>query len=238
VLDSIRAASHLQGVGPIAGVVIAGQSQGGGAALWAAQLGHTYSPELDVRGVLALAPAAELTTIAAMLPDSPYRGLLLLASNGFKASYGKAFDPAQFLTPAANTDLTTAAGECVDDTVKRYQNTTAGAVVTKNPNDVPAVRAILEENSPGATAPGVPIMLAQGSIDQQIPLTVTAQLDQRFCALGATVIRRVEPGVDHDGVIDAAHDEAIGWIADRFAHKPAPTDCNATDQSTTTRSNS
>jgi hypothetical protein len=237
VLDSIRAARHLQGVGSISGAVIAGQSQGGGAALWAAQLAHKYAPEVDLRGVLALAPAAELTTIAAVLPDSPYRGLLLLASDGFHSSYGAEFDPAQFLTPAANADLTKAAGECVDDTVKRYQNATAGAVVTKSPNDVPAVRRILEQNSPGATAPGVPIMLVQGSLDQQIPLTVTAQLDLKYCRLSATVIRRVEPGADHDGVIDAAHAQAIAWIADRFAKKPAPTDCMATNQPSTTGSN-
>ena len=80
-------------------------------------------------------------------------------------------------------------------------------------------------------------MLVQGSLDQQIPLAVTAQLDQKYCGLGATVIRRVEPGVDHDGVIDAAHDEAIGWIADRIARKAALTDCNPTNQPSTTRSN-
>lgn len=237
VLDSIRAARQLPGVGSITGAVIAGQSQGGGAALWAAQLAHEYAPEIDLRGVLALAPAAELTTIAAALPNSPYRGLLLLAADGLRASYGSAFDPAKFLTPAANADLSKAAGECVDETVRRYQDASAGAIVTRSPNTVPEVRRILEENSPGATAPGVPVMLAQGSRDQQIPLTVTARLDRKYCQLGATVIRRVEPGADHDGVVDAAHDEAIAWIADRFAKRPAPSDCSAAAQPSTGSSN-
>jgi dienelactone hydrolase len=236
-LDSVRAASHLQGVGPTAGVVIAGQSQGGGAALWAAQQAHTYAPELDLRGVLAIAPAAELPTVADALPASPYRGLLLLAASGLHASYGAKFDPAQFLTAAANADLTKVAGECVDATVGRYQTAPADSILSKNPNDVAAIHRILQENSPGATAPTVPILLAQGALDQQIPIAVTAQLEQKYCQLGATVIRQVAPAADHDGVIDAVRDQAVQWTTDRYARKPAPTDCTTTNQPTTTSSN-
>jgi hypothetical protein len=50
---------------------VAGQSQGGGAALWAAQLAHTYAAELDARGAVALAPAAELPTILAAVAGPP-----------------------------------------------------------------------------------------------------------------------------------------------------------------------
>ena len=55
ILDGTRAAKQLRGVGRPGPVVIAGRSQGGGAALWAAQLAHTYAPSLDLRGVVALA---------------------------------------------------------------------------------------------------------------------------------------------------------------------------------------
>lgn len=225
LLDSVRAARQLAGVGPIAGVVLAGQSQGGGAALWAAQVAARYAPELTIRGVLALAPAAELVTIARAVPDSPSRGLVLLAADGLHASYGAAFDPSTFLTPGAVADLARVAGECVDATVARWASVPARRMLRTNPDDVPAIRRILEANSPGATAPGVPILLAQGGEDRQIPLVVSAQLEQRYCHLGATVVRIVAPGADHDGVVDAVQVPAKAWIADRFADRPAPTDC-------------
>src|SRR3954469_22229146 len=66
VLDSVRAARKLD---PRLGrrVVIAGHSQGGHAALWAASLAPKWTPELNVRGTLALAQASHIGEQAALL---------------------------------------------------------------------------------------------------------------------------------------------------------------------------
>lgn len=228
VLDSIRAAEQLPGVGPAGSVVIAGNSQGGGAALWAAQLAHSYAPELDLRGVAALAPAAEFQDILPAYhrpPFNGYLGNLLMAVDGLRASYGKAVDPSLVLTKTAYDDLGTIAKECVAQVISRWQHASVDSVVARDPESIPSIANILNSQSPGSTDPGVPIYLAQGQRDQQIPLQVTADLDTSYCHLGAIVTRHVYPGVDHDGVLDAAASDVVSWIADRYANRPATSDC-------------
>ena len=47
--------------------MIAGHSQGGHAALWATSLAKKYTPELKLRGTLALAPASHIGEQASLL---------------------------------------------------------------------------------------------------------------------------------------------------------------------------
>ena len=74
MLDMVRAARELD---PKIGkdVVIAGHSQGGHAALWAASLAKKWTPDLKLRGTLALAPASHLgeqaSLLAALTTPSP-----------------------------------------------------------------------------------------------------------------------------------------------------------------------
>lgn len=56
VLDSIRAAFAFRDVHLRPGALIAGQSQGGHAALFAGELSRSYAPELRIIGVVAQAP--------------------------------------------------------------------------------------------------------------------------------------------------------------------------------------
>lgn len=228
ILDSIRAAKQLRGVGRIGPVVIAGQSQGGGAALWAAQLARTYAPRLDLRGVVALAPAAELTTIVRSLgkpPFSAYLGEALWAVDGLKAAYGARLDVRHLLTPAARTDLSRVAKECEQQTIARWRGRSLHAVFARDPLSVRPLAELLEENSPGGSDPHVPIFLGQGSRDQMIPQRVVSELETRYCRLGANVTRRVYAGADHDGVIDAASNDVLSWIASQVHGRPTPTSC-------------
>src|SRR5215218_2134361 len=54
-------------VGGSEGRFVLGVSQGGHASLFAGELAATYAPELDLRGVVALAPGAELAQAALLL---------------------------------------------------------------------------------------------------------------------------------------------------------------------------
>ena len=49
----------------------------------------------------------------------------------------------------------------------------------------------------------------------------------RLCALGDRVEYRRFEGLDHNTLIAGSHDVIRDWIAKRFAHKPAPTNCGS-----------
>jgi pimeloyl-ACP methyl ester carboxylesterase len=228
VLDSVRAVAQLPNVGKLGSVVIAGHSQGGGAALWAAQLAHRYAAGLDVRGVVALAPAAEFTTIVAAFgraPFSSYLGEALWAADGLQAAYGARADLVHVLTDQARANLPRVEQECADQTLARWKGRPESAVFARNPLTVRPFVSLLNEISPGRIDPNMPILLLQGSGDQEIPPDVTNQLHRRYCQLGATVSRHVFARVDHDAIIDVAQAEALAWIAARFRGRPAPHDC-------------
>src|SRR4051794_38782139 len=85
VLDMVRAARR---VDPSLGkrVVIAGHSQGGQAALFAARLAPRWTPELQIRGTIAFAPASHLSEqipITRSLKDpSPLTGFAVMIARG------------------------------------------------------------------------------------------------------------------------------------------------------------
>jgi pimeloyl-ACP methyl ester carboxylesterase len=227
VLDGIRAAAQLPGISRLGPVVIAGHSQGGGAALWAAQIAGSYAPALDVRGVAALAPAAEFTTIVKALrkaPFSSYLGEALWAVDGLEAAYGRRVPVSRLLTPAARADLPRVANECANQTIAHWQGKSADALFARDPLSVPSFVKLLHEISPGALDPKVPILLAQGDKDEQIPAAVSARLLARYCRIGATVTRRIYR-TNHEGVIDAASTDVLAWISDRLHGRPARSSC-------------
>src|SRR5262249_44914325 len=65
-LDSVRAARQMSEITLDQRVVVWGYSQGGHAALWTGIVGPRYAPDLEICGVAAIAPAANLENILAM----------------------------------------------------------------------------------------------------------------------------------------------------------------------------
>jgi alpha-beta hydrolase superfamily lysophospholipase len=228
ILDSVLAVRQLPGVGRPGPVVIAGHSQGGGAALWAAQLAHAYAPRLDVRGVVALAPAAEFPTTLRLLgqrPFSDYLGSVLWALDGLRAAgYGPRLQLARGLTAQARADLARVGKECAQETIARWRGRPVHALFARDPLSVPSVVKVLKEISPGGSDPQMPIFLAQGSRDEQVPVRVSADLEARYCRLGATALRRLYDA-DHEGVLEAAQTDVLAWIQARVHERPAPSSC-------------
>src|SRR5213075_1131752 len=65
-LDSVRAARQISELTLDQRVVVWGYSQGGHAALWTGIVGPRYAPDLEILGVAAIAPAANIKNILAM----------------------------------------------------------------------------------------------------------------------------------------------------------------------------
>lgn len=224
VLDSARAVKSLPNVGAISDVILAGHSQGGRAALFAGELAAIYAPELQIKGVVALAPGAELATLIEAQQRSLVIGGLLIGAISVNAAHPEVKLEA-FLTPAALADVARVTSECVDTTVERWRGSEAGAIFTSDLLKSPELKRIFDENSPGASDPMVPMLIVHGTTDAQVPVDISATLASRYCALGTKVTRRVYPNVDHDGIIDAALKDVLAWMTERFEGKAGTSTC-------------
>ena len=224
VLDSIRAVATLPNVGTLGDVVIAGHSQGGRAALFAAEAASSYAPELDLVGVVALAPGVELPALVDHLSTSPSRGLVLIGAVSLRAAYPD-LDVSTVFTPAAIADIPRVESECVDATIARYGSIAVADLISHSPKGVPALQRLLEQNSPGTNAPSVPVFIGHSDADQQVPIALTGVLHAKYCKLGVAVTRRVYAREDHDATVDAAADDAMAFITDRLGHRVPTTTC-------------
>jgi len=226
VLDSIRAAQRLPGIGTDATSKsqVWGHSQGGGAALVTAELAPTYAPDANLVGAVAGAPAAELKLLGSALRTSPYFGYVFMASAGFEAAYSE-IDLSQVLTPAGLEAAAAAAEQCGGETVEAYQGKDPNLYLNADPATVEPYGSLLEENSPGVRATSVPIFMYHGEADEQIPVIASQLVLDRYCKNGTTALRKTYPGATHGSVVPLALPEIQQYLADRLAGAPAPSSC-------------
>ncbi|MGH9119890.1 MAG: lipase family protein [Acidimicrobiales bacterium] len=225
VLDSVRAARNLTETRSGDQVIIGGHSQGGGAALVAGEIAPTYAPELDVLGVVAGAPAAELRLVATALANSPFFGYLAMAAAGFHAAYPDL--PLELvLTPAAIAELDEIDDLCAGEIVGRFAGRPPETVIAADPGTTEPWASVLEENSPGVRPPGAPVFMFHGDADEQIPVASSQLVLVRYCQGGAVPVeRRVYPGESHVGVIAAAQADVDAFIEARLAGDDAVSSC-------------
>ena len=120
VLDIVRAAQQVKQAGASSRVLVYGQSQGGQAALFAGELAPTYAPELNVLGVVALAPVTEVNAMlpaAATIPDT--LGFVVMGVIGLHAAYPDA-KVSDVFTPAALAQSSVVQEKCYDGVLKVF----------------------------------------------------------------------------------------------------------------------
>jgi len=222
VLDIVRAARTMEGlhVGPQ--TVVLGVSQGGHAALFTGELAPAYAPDIDLAGVVALAPAAELAQAAQLLTgDETVTGFAVAIGAGFAAAHPDA-DVEQVLTPQARASLEVVDTGCIDDVLAAYAGPVSDVVRIEALGE-PPWSDLLEANSPGRVPTDAPIFIGQGDADALVVPALTDLLVARLCALGDDVTYRRYVGASHDSVVDAAREDVFAWIEDRLAGRPTST---------------
>ncbi len=227
VLNSVRAASQLPDAD--AGIRFAtwGHSEGGHASLWAAQLAGTYAPELELVGVSAAAPAAELEPLIRAQWDTAAGNALGPLVAATWPTYYPELDAEQVATRSGIEAIPGLASRCV-----------AGLAVSGalraglddqffdgDPMAVGAWRDRTVENTP--SPPPVPVLVAQGTADDVVLPDTTRLLATRFCAAGVDLTLDWMPGVTHTEAGPRAGPAATDWMAARFAGEPAGSTCDA-----------
>jgi pimeloyl-ACP methyl ester carboxylesterase len=204
VLDMVRAARKLDRR-LSKNVVVAGHSQGGHAALWAASLARKWTPELKLRGTVAFAPASHLgeqaSLLSALTTPSGLSGLAALIVRGIDIA-----DP-QLGIPSLLSDRAAAlypeiATKCLGDLAAPSSfGGLAPADLFRPGAQVAPLIAALNANDPETLKIRGPVRIEQGKVDTTVFPQFT---DQLVGELKANVTYKTYAGVDHGGVVTSA----------------------------------
>lgn len=230
VLDAVRASRALPDSSLGEQVVVWGHSQGGAAALWTGGLAPEYAPELDVAGVAAMAPAADLSALIGVLASGKagtFVGPLVLT--GFAAEYPE-IRVEDYVIPEARLLVEETAKRCWADPDAIVSLLQAGVIDRPIWSRDPAQGALgarIEQNVPRLPIPA-PLLLAQGDADPLVlPDAQTAYVSS-LCAAGQAVDYRRYAGLDHMGIVTGDSPllaELMTWTSDRLAGTPPTSSC-------------
>lgn len=229
VLDIVRAARGVPRASASHRFAVWGESQGGHAALWTAQLAASYAPELQLMGAAAAAPPVDLAANLTGNENATVRALLTAYTG---ASWSAVFEvPLSTIARPIGQDLIRRlAKNCV--TLDGFKlRTKIGLVRLTNQlrgvdlNASPRWAELMQQNSVAPKNFGVPLLVAQGSADMIVAPSVTRAFVTDICRLGQSVRYIDVEGGDHITIAKRTAGETIQWMGDRFAGRPVPNDC-------------
>jgi alpha-beta hydrolase superfamily lysophospholipase len=223
VLDAARAVDDLPGVATSASTLLWGHSQGGHAALFAAQLAAADAADLTIEGTVAVAPAADLRRLAGgTTGQPPLPGVALLMLGSWASHYG--LEAHDVLTEPAVSRLSRLEETCDPNTI--VGDIFPEPVVSRPVTEVEPWAQRLAENTPGRTEVSGPVLLVQGGQDELIEPASTAELFRRLCRHDAAVELRGFSQAGH-AVAVRALDQVIAWLDHRHAGRSAADECGA-----------
>jgi dienelactone hydrolase len=202
VLDAARAAREISRCQLSDATVICGYSQGGHAALWAGAVASSYAPELEIRGVAALAPVTQLADVVKHVPAPFGSGVL---SCYFFDAYAQHYPDVtyeEYILPEARDRVRRTARHGL-----RTLQTTRTAVVDgvirrpiwNGDPDRGVLRQRMAENIPAGLV-RVPVLLAHGTRDRIVPAASQDEFVRSRRADGQAIDYRTYP-CDHDGPV-------------------------------------
>ncbi len=229
VAYSVRALAEVPGADLGDRWAVMGHSQGGHAALWTGRLADDLTPERELVGVTAIAPAAELALIMQRQWDT---GVGWTIGAEVVRSWPVVY-------PGLNLD------DRLTGQGRRWTSTVADACLGKglpvpallglisaelgmpyfdgDPLGDPEVAAVVEEQTPEPLPRDLPLMVAQGTADRIVISATNAELQESWCAAGSNLTFIWLGGVGHIQALNTWAPSAIPWLRARFdSPKPAP----------------
>lgn len=232
VLDIARAARGLPDGGVGDRLLLWGHSQGGQAALFAAERAASYAPELILEGVAVAAPAANLNAL--MSDDIVNLSGTTIASfavPAYEAAYADRYPKAEIdgiLTPAGAAATPRMAALCLLTETREIHaiaDPLVGGYVTADPATTEPWQTLLRENSAGGQPIDVPVFVGQGLADRLVVPATTEGYVRLLCAQGADVVLHTFPGITHALAADASLPELFLWLAEVEAGRRPSTAC-------------
>ncbi|MBI4264923.1 MAG: lipase [Acidobacteria bacterium] len=224
-LDVARAARNLTPLGAGEQVAMYGFSQGGQTSLWAAHLAPTYAPELDLRGVVAIAPAARQLALSFYDLDIPENAGYFIARMAGLAVGHPELRLRDMLTPAGLEMLDAQTWDCFE-IFRQASGMTEPYAYPKALEPGTAWRRRLEANDAFLPiASSIPVLVIQGDADVDVGVELTRDVVRDLCAGGTLVEYQEHPGVNHLDMNVRAAPQVADWVAARFADETARSTC-------------
>jgi alpha-beta hydrolase superfamily lysophospholipase len=233
VIDAVRAARQVPNAQAGDRYTVWGHSQGGQAALFTGALAASYAPELHLLGVASASPPTDLRTLLSDDADTDGgRNVTAMTLWSWQRVYGAPID--KVVEPAAMPAVDALSNECIEsvaDMVERHYSQRPlekQFLAVPDVTDIDPWKSLLAQNEAGTLPTDIPVLITQGSADQLVLPKVTRAYVQRLCSNGSRVTYVELPGVRHGFVGSDSALQAVDWMSDRFAGKPAPSTCPAT----------
>ena len=220
VLDIVRAARTIDTIHASNRVVLWGHSQGGHAALFAAQEAEIYAPELEITGVAVAAPATDLGAL--LKADEGDVSGVTIGAYAFD-SYSRAYpsrlpivDPLSgILTSAGATAVPAMAKLCLlgqNRELHAIATPLIGSFLNADPDTAPGWKEILAENTPTQAPLAMPLFVAQGGKDTLVRPEITAAYVAAQTQGGTTVESHVLVNSTHATVALDALPSLLTWM--------------------------
>jgi len=214
-------------------VVLAGQSQGAGAAIATAGYWPAYAPELDIRGVVAtgvpyFSPEAVRALRHARPRDAvdPKLGYNFLVLSLLEY-VDPAFDAAQHLKPNALPLAREVASECNRDIRKKISQlglTYNDVFETSREMSIEAAYAYM--GFPTLTL-ATPLFIGTGLADVDTPPRMQFQLMKAACSAGTHVSAHTYRSFDHLSVLNHSLKDSVPFAKNAFDGNALPGNCTA-----------
>jgi acetyl esterase/lipase len=219
LLDAARAARDLLGAVASNRVVVAGHSLGADAAAASLHHGRAYAGELDVRGALILEGGADVADSTASAMAGVNASGVVQGVAGWASAYSE-LDPADVLTARALRDIGSLESSC--ETAQSFSGRPSKDIFRADPRNVAAWNKRIDASRVKQVPFPAFFVVGETSASHVRQIHTVAQ---RLCRVSEAVRFEVYPGTDHDGVVQAAMQDYMRWIADRFAGLPAVGNC-------------
>jgi pimeloyl-ACP methyl ester carboxylesterase len=188
-------------------VVISGHSQGGHAALWAADLAPSWTPDLNVRGTVAFAPVSHLEDQLPLFTNLSTAGVTPLLAEIVRGV--DVADPAAhvsaLMTPRAAALYPRTLTQCMLKLhgADAFGGLPANQFFPRSANLAPVTR-VLRANDEAYLHIPTPVLIEQGLSDTTVLPGITKTMQAGFASRGVRSTLHTYPGVTHLSVIAGA----------------------------------
>ncbi|MCW2784357.1 MAG: hypothetical protein JWP74_874 [Marmoricola sp.] len=234
ILDGLRAAERFAplGLNKATPAVIWGYSGGSLVSGWAAQLQHTYAPDVNVKGVAVGGWATNVYTNLVNVNGTISGGLLASGLPGIlrgSPRFAKLFDAV--LKPSGRRLLATSNKQCALANIAQFLGLNMSHYMTvpfKKFMSRPAVKQSLAPMTLGRQTPRVPLFVYHSIHDEVLYIKAADALVKRYCADGAAITYVRDNTAEHVTLDPLGAPAATAWLLARLHESVVPSGCTTT----------